>query len=267
MSRRPVNKTDEIAALSDPYDNKKHLKAAIVKVLPDGTGDLVSAELGKFLLNPESWEVSKSVNWAAKTIPGQSDPVLQFVAGGPRTVSFQALVTKETSHEPFINSKTDVLGQVLDAAISAASAVASAFANVPVPPLGDFGGVDSSSGNDLSIDKKLRFYESLCYPEYAEGVLIQSPPLVLLYVGASLATLAQTPAPGEAIDTKTSLWVILNMDYTITKQLPNLNPMEAIVEFKLMQYIIVSRGAKAFSLSGKPTGQLESTNKLGLFEE
>lgn len=251
MARRPVNKTDSIASPGLP--NTSLNKAAILPVGANKKVDLSKQALGSFLVNPASWEMQKDVNWISKNVPGQSDPILQYVSGGPRTVSFQALVTKETSH--LLNPpETDIVGEVLGAVTNAVSSIASSFANVPVPPIGDlFGGPSEGLGDELSISGKLRYYESLLYPKYEEGVLKESPPLVYLYVGSTLNDSNQHVELLGTVTPKTSLWVITGLSINVTKQLQNLSPLEALVDFKLMQYIITPKSSTDFVLSEPPS--------------
>ena len=49
--------------------------------------------LTTLLLNPESLTETKAANWVQQNIPGQSDPLLQWISGSARTVTFTAKVT------------------------------------------------------------------------------------------------------------------------------------------------------------------------------
>jgi len=51
---------------------------------------------------------------------------------------------------------------------------------------------------------------------------------------------------GQKITSQHDLWVITNLEIQITKFLPNLAPMEAVVTFQLTQYNIRSFDRKRF---------------------
>ena len=98
VKQNPKNGTNLANAYSfrDPADIG--LRAAAIFVVDTDGSIETDNELGVFLLNPSTWTDSKGTNWAEQTIPGQSDPILQWVSGGARKVSFQALVTADTSY-------------------------------------------------------------------------------------------------------------------------------------------------------------------------
>lgn len=208
----------------------KFIRAAIGKV--GLNGKVSESDIREFQLNPTSIEDSKSSNWVAHNIPGQSDPIYQWVSGGQRVVSFQLLVTKDTSYYPKnINSESPngLLGQ----ALNIAGGVAAQFFNANIPPLGDMLGMftGAGNGNQLSITKDLEWYQKLLYPTYSGGQLKSSPPLVVLYMGS---TLEYSPK------IEPSVYIVLDIKINITKQLPSLDPMEATVDFKLAEYPIKS---------------------------
>ncbi len=212
--------------------------AAIFTVADDGT--IEKNEVGIFLLNPSTWSESKSSNWVPQQIPGQSDPVLQWVSSGARTISFQALVTAETSD--FISGlkkqpgKSSSNSDLLSQASAIFGGIAAAFAKtVDVPKLSR-----EDDDVDLDISLYLNYYRSLLYPVYDDvespRKLVQSPPLVVIYNGKSFVKFPYE----EKITTQHDLWVVTNLEIQITKQLPNLAPMEAVVNFQLTQYNIRS---------------------------
>src|SRR5215469_2331969 len=69
--------------------------AALFRV--NSSGNIVKDPNGLFLLNPSTWEEHKSANWVQQQVPGNSDPILQWLASGPRTVTFDAMVTLDNS--------------------------------------------------------------------------------------------------------------------------------------------------------------------------
>lgn len=242
-------------------DNLGLAMAGIFPVADDGSVQLEAN--GYFQLNPSSYDEQKSTNWVQQNTPG-NDPILQWVSGGPRTLSFEALVTKD--HSGFaIAKKAGFAEKLLDKALDVVGDIASQYAGVNLPPLADlFGGATPGKGNDLSIAAELDYYRSLHYPEYSEsGELISSPPLVVVLSG-SLLTSAEDITKITDMQSGGSylpVWVVTNLGIRVTKQLPNLSPMEAIVSFNLMEYIILSPGRSNFK--PLPQGTSESA---GVFD-
>jgi hypothetical protein len=234
MSRKPLRKDDAHATVG----GSGFLKAALVRITPEGTLDQDS-QFAKFLLNPSSWQESKQVNWATHNVPGQSDPVKQYVSGGARIVTFDALVTNDTSD--LGTASINVSSIIAGAAVNAVSSLASSFFNVNVPSLLDTFNSISSAGetNVLDISNHLNYYRSLAYPEYTEkGELRRSPPLLALFVGKTFNT--QESEFNQSLNEKTHVWILKSYNINITKQLPNLAPMEAVVSLQLEQYITTS---------------------------
>jgi hypothetical protein len=206
------------------------------------TGEVEISEVGIFMLNPTSWQESKSTNWVEHSVPGQSDPILQWISGGARTVTFEALVTADTSD--FISGQKRQPGEETDPLKKSTTfigSIAAAFFNVPAPaPRIE---VDGDRGSNLDISNYLNYYRSLLYPVYDKvdkpGRLRNSPPLLVLYSGNAINKLPMG-GQGTRISSQHDLWVLTDLQINITKQLPNLAPMEATVTFKLMQYNIRS---------------------------
>lgn len=211
----------------------------------DSTGQIETENpFAEFQINPESYQDLKSnTGWIANVIPGQSLPVYQWVAGGPRVITFEALVTKDTSYFNSVSGKTnsDLLSSLAQKATSAVGDIASNFLGVSLP-LGQLMGAVNNNKNgdrfDLDISEYLGYYRNLYYPTYGSGQLVSSPPLVYFYCGID----DQTDQLPSTIDKNTEVFIVTNLDIKITKQLPDLTPMEAIVTFQLEQYPITSIG-------------------------
>lgn len=240
MAIRQLKKTNTIGDLGNAFSkNDGTLKAAALFAV-DKDGNIQKTEAGIFLLNPSSWSEIKTSNWAQQNVPGQSDPVLQWVSSGPRTVSFQALVTADTSD--FVSGqkkqpgKSSPQSDFIQQANAIFGQIAAAFSKVSAPEAR----VDTPDTTSLDISIYLNYYRSLLYPIYdnidSPKKLRGSPPLVVLYNGKAF-----TKYPyGEKITTNHDLWVVTSLEINITKQLPNLAPMEAVVNFQLTQYNIRS---------------------------
>ena len=247
MARKQLIKSPDETSIALPTnENKKFVAAALFKV--DSLGNIAKQEKGKarFLLNPDAMEDNKAGNWVENNVPGQSDPILQWVSGGSRTLSFTALVTKDFAN--FKISEQDLLGDLKDTALTAVGSIASAFAGINIPPLGDalnkLVGDAKDNGEELGVSEYLDYYRSLMYPDIdEEGVLQASPPLVVLAMGKTLTTQKERNVTGTVAAKNTDLWITKNVSVRVTKWLPNLTPMEAEVSFQFVQYIMESRGS------------------------
>jgi hypothetical protein len=259
MARASQQKKRDGTGLADTQQpNTKLLSAGLFKVLSNNKIDLDNP-FGYFLLNPASWEEHKASNWVMHNIPGESDPILQWTSGGARTVTVEALVTKDHSGYDLV-SPTSTLGKYVDTAINVVGNIASAFVGVNIPALGDLLPIgDQGEGEQLSIAGYLNYYRSLLYPitQDDKTALAGSPPLVALFAGK---TLSRNMA-GTEVGLDTDLWVVTDLRINVTKQLPNLAPMEAKVTFTLVQYNRRTKDANDFT-SGSPD-QISPSGSLG----
>jgi hypothetical protein len=223
---------------ADLYTGNILVKAALFTI--DISGNInISSKEGVFLINPETWEESKSANWATNNIPGQSDPVLQWTHSGARTVSFEALVTKETSYfDEFVDSPNgETQGNTTDKVLTFLGNIASQFFKTAIPnPRKDE--PVKKNREILDISNYLNYYRSLLYPTYSVEFrkLNSSPPLVALFSGKTVNKIVH----GTKIGPEHDVWVVVDLKIKITKQLPDLSPLEALVTFQLMQYNIKS---------------------------
>jgi len=235
MARKALKKKYDIIA-DQGLGNSGFVSASLGKIKPNGE----LGELHFFQLNPESISETKPSNWVAHQVPGQAAPVYQWVSGGPRTVSFEALVTKDISEFPGVPPKSPA-EQLGDAVLNVVGSIASSLLGVALPPLSGLlsGAAGSGDGLALNIATELDFYRSLLKPKYdKQGSLESSPPLVVLYFGDTFGEEPNNPL--EKIDKYSQLWALTNLDIKITKWLPNLSPMEAMVSFQFAEYKITS---------------------------
>ena len=230
-------------------------KAALFKV--DIAGNIIADPLGIFHLNPSAFNESKTANWVQNTIPGQSDPVMQWVSSGARTLTFDALVTADTSDFTVNESKKATEKAKPKNVKEAVATYAMKLFKVPIPPPRSTQVVLKNS-EVLDISDSLDYYRSLMYPTYSDpsgkGVpqrLKASPPLLVLLAGSGIAKLAYSISADSKgkITNKHDVWVLSDLRINITKQLPNLAPMEATVSFTLMQYNIRSFDRHRFHAS------------------
>lgn len=247
--RQPQKKGENRPASIFSKDTGSNLgifkKAAIFKI--DEKGNILENKAGVFLLNPSAIEEVKSANWALQNTPGQSDPILQWISSGPRTVTFEALVTADTSD--YDSSATVVPGEPSssDNALNIIGDLASAFFGIKTPPPPSAPATANRAGDSLDITHILNYYRSLLYPIYDDinnpRSLRQSPPLVVLYFGKALIKKRYQ----KRISNNHDIWVVTNLSIRTTKQLPNLAPMEATVRFSLTQYTIKSFDSRRFT--------------------
>lgn len=237
---------DAISNSGTPNSGGMLRKAALFRV--DKEGNIQKNRAGVFILNPSSYEESKSANWVQQQVPGQSDPVLQWVNSGARTVSFEALVTADTSY--FDSNVVTKPGEETDPVkktLNQIGEIASAFFKITLPPPRQTTQVTANKGDSLDISEYLNYYRSLLYPTYDNATnpnkLRYSPPLLVLYAGKSIIKVPYE----NRVSSQHDLWVLTDLKIRITKQLPNLAPMEATVQFTLVQYNVRSFDTNRFT--------------------
>jgi hypothetical protein len=265
MARKPLQiDSSELnfATALTPNNGKLH-KAALLKINKDGSIDESSKTFGIFQINPATWEENKNSNWVGHNIPGQSDPVYQWISGGPRTLSFEALVTKDSAY--FEKLPPNPLAGLAQDAVNVIGGIASAMSGLDVNALaastiGFFSTPDPNS--KLSIANELNYYRSLLYPEYKTGVIERSPPLLILYAGSTFSSFGYLAE--STIDSSIHVWVLTNLKIQVTKQLPNLSPMEAYVSFQLTQYTTAPFSSSQFTTGATQSGQ--NSNSGGLLQ-
>lgn len=189
--------------------------------------------MGKMFLNPESWTDTKSSNWVKHQIPGRSDPAQQWVAGGARIVSFDALVTADwggTAKTYPSDYFYKISGKNV---IKKIGNIGRQIFNIPEISLPDRISTTSSDSSIeqpvteyLGISDQLDYYRSLVYPVVSENKVF-SPVPVRLKVGTTLGQ--------RTLDNAT--FVIDKLEIKVTKQYPNLTPIEAIVSFALSEIV------------------------------
>lgn len=244
LKQLPKRKThNNLGSGSDA--NVEFKKAALFKIAPDGT--ILKNDAGVFLLNPSTYDDAKSVNWAQQTVPGQSDPILQFISGGARTVTFDALITADTAYfDSGVTTKPGTETDPFKKGLTAISDIASSFFKIAVPPAKQEVNPGPKAGS-LDITNYLNYYRSLLYPKYdnarVPNKLRNSPPLLVLWAGSAIAKIKYE----TRISSNHDLWVLTDLKIKVTKQLPTLAPMEAVVSFTLIQYNVRSFDGRRFS--------------------
>lgn len=238
--RQPGNKL--LSNYDAPLTQGDLIPAAIFPI--SASGEILSSgryeSLGVFLLNPESYEESHTTGWVGTPIPGQSLPVYQWVSGGARTITFEALVTKDTSYFNKQSKSKNPVDELASKAINAIGSIASNFLGAPIPTSQLLSTFTKNNGTsfDLDISEQLEYYRSLWKPVYDENRVVQSPSLIYLYSGSTFEDISDS----SYINPESQVFILTNLTIKVTKQLPNLAPMEASVTFQLEQYPITSVG-------------------------
>lgn len=237
--RRPGNnRSPETRQMNVPRNLRKIEILAFDQVFNTG--------VSKLLLNPTSISEQKSANWVKQYIPGQSDPLLQWVNGTERVVSFTALVTKDIAETQTIRYANELEEPIVVREIGAGTGnleltgssipthegeILNGLPKGQTSPLQPTG--DASSVLPLSIQNHLDYYRSLLMPRKSsrKGIL-KTPPLVTLRMGSLL---------GNERVMEDAKWVMLAYSIEITKQTPDLRPIEAQVQFTFIEYVDRSR--------------------------
>lgn len=239
--------TSTMSGLANVNSDSKSLKRAALLTV-DTKGNIQVDSRAIFMLNPSAVEDSKSANWVQHQIPGQSDPVMQWISSGPRTVTFEALVTADTSNFSSERDKTITDKSNPKNLTEYLGEIASQFFGVSLPAPRNTQALTNTVVLDIS--STLDYYRSLLYPEYVNdgktsARLQASPPLLVLMMGSSIAKLPYE----KRITNKHDVWVLTDLRIRVTKQLQNLSPMEATVQFTLVQYNIRSFSGSRFRRS------------------
>ena len=247
--------------LTKPRDLKKvHIEAV---------DEVFSDQVAEVALNPESVTEQKSANWVKKYIPGQSDPLLQWINGTERVVSFDVLVTKDKQENPTISSQNEESFQIItNEATSASAGLEVSNTNIPVTEatiLKEISPGEITLVNDeteqkywsLSIQSYLDYYRSLLVPRTSERLnQFKTPPLIKLTMGSILG-------PPEQIEN--SRWVLASYTKNITRFNPDLEPIEATVSLSFIEYITSSQSIDvqqvAENLQGKRQEQVNTSVK------
>jgi len=126
-----------------------------------GSGGGNSGGQQAFQYFPETISDTKAPEWIRKNVPGGSHPILTFISGGERVLSFAAVFTNTTNPEP--------LG-----AVQAALTGNFEFGLDDI-----FGGAPKK--HDSSIPSAIVYLRKFTYPDYANFVS-QPPPFAVVYL-------------------------------------------------------------------------------------
>lgn len=221
------------------------------------------------LLNPNSITETKSANWVKHYIPGQSDPLLQWVNGSERVITFTAFVTKDIASNPTVNAARNgsTWELIIQPELNEKLAVAQDYNALALSSLAtdtyvndvEAGGRTSPQWS-RSIQPQLDYYRSLVLPrEGASAAFPKNPPLVQLKMGTVL---------GDSESTQDQKYILLNYNMNITEFSPQLEPTKASVTFTFIEYVARSKSEPAQVRQGStanlPTIDNGTLNRLDL---
>ncbi len=212
----PDNLKMEIVPVNEPYNSNNTL-----------------------LLNTSSVSETKASNWVKHYVPGQSDPLLQWINGSERTISFTAFVTKDIASNPTVNevANSDQWTLVISPELEAR------YKNADTVPALTLNNATNAAFKRLtnkvypqwsrSIQPQLDFYRSLVLPrEGISSTFSKTPPLVYLRMGTIL---------GNRADIEKQKYILLNYSMNITEFSPELEPTKATVTFTFVEYVARSK--------------------------
>jgi hypothetical protein len=251
----------EVRNLAPP----KQLKMAIIP-----THEPSNPMLTTLLLNPESLTETKAANWIQQNIPGQSDPLLQWVSGSSRTVTFTAKVTLDLVENYTVDSSGDSniwsleiepeLSHIREVTDSYNAAILDNLYNVSARLFGSDPSPSAPANQTAgtrwkqSIQPQLDFYRGLLVPR--TGSLrnqLRTPPLVRLYMGKVL---------GGQPHSADQDFILASYSFNILQTTPELLPTMADVTFTFMEYSNQSKSITPQETQSVVRNQAVQTNAL-----
>lgn len=222
--------------------------------------------LTTLILNPESLNETKAANWVQQNIPGQSDPLMQWISGSARTVSFTAKVTLDIVENFTVSStdNADIWSLEVEPELSRISEITEGYNSAILSQLYNVSArVNASSVTPAAIDQQnaaiqdnkrirwkqsiqpqLDFYRGLLVPrEGSRKNQLRTPPLVRLYMGDIL---------GAANYSANQDFILASYSFNITQTTPELLPTSADVTFTFIEY-----NDKSKSLKPVPTPSID----------
>lgn len=221
----------------------KQLRMAIIP-----THEPSNPTLTTLLLNPESITESKAANWIQHNIPGQSDPLLQWISGSARTVTFTAKVTLDLVENFTVskNGQSDIWSLEVEPELSRIEAITDSYNSGILSQLYNVSARTESpfvaSAQDAlqnsfdgdqtrwvqSIQPQLDFYRGLLVPRTgSRRNQVRTPPLVRLYMGDIL---------GRASYSGNQDFILASYQFNILQTTPELLPTMADVTFTFIEY-------------------------------
>lgn len=219
------------------------IKMAIVPI-----GEAYNRE-NQLLLNPASITEGKAANWVKHYVPGQSDPIMQWINGTERTIGFTAYVTKDIASNPTVTQASNpaewalvIRPELEDQAKSSEAfntgaplleGLRAPFNPTTPPAINEFKRDENTKYWSRSIQPQLDFYRSLVLPRRVpKGRFTKTPPLVRLEMGTLL---------GRADVVRKQKFILMSYSINITEYSPQLEPTKATVTFTFVEYVDTNR--------------------------
>lgn len=216
-----------------------NLKMAIVPI-----GEPSRPELHTLILNPESISESKAANWVKQYIPGQSDPLLQWISGTERTITFMAKITLDIAENFTVNSGSNqeewslqIEPELIELSQITSTYDAKVLGRISAnqeptaedsPLAWSDAEVEATYKWQQSIQPQLDFYRSLLVPRKSSiRGQNKTPPLVKLFMGNIL---------GGTSVSRDQKFILASYQINITQTTPNLMPTSAEVTFTFIEY-------------------------------
>jgi hypothetical protein len=108
---------------------------------------------------PEQIQDIQSARYSERDVPGGSHPILQYLGGGSRTLSFTAFFTQEQNPESASNSLLTGL----------------------LTGTAEFG-IPQDRNDTVDVASAIRWLRSYIAPNYETGGLMKAPPVAILYL-------------------------------------------------------------------------------------
>lgn len=207
------------------------------KMAIEPVSESFNVQLTTLLLNTNSVSEGKSANWVKHMVPGQSDPIMQWVNGTEKTISFTAMVTKDIASNFTVNEvdNADQWTLIITPELE------ERYANTGTLPAPILNNLTNASFKALtntqktnpqwsrSIQPQLDFYRRLLMPRQGATAssAVKTPPLVYLRMGTIL---------GSRADVENQKYLLLSYNMNITEYTPELQPTKATVTFTFVEY-------------------------------
>lgn len=188
-----------VGSLIGGGEDKSTAKVMMYDIDDDGSPDVGSSRAFQYF--PETVTDSRGVEWQSKTVVGGSHPIYQWTHGSPRTISFDAVFTRDLQPERTPSN-----------AISALGSIAATISNVAKNPVGAVigalkNGFDEST--NPNIDQAVAWLRSKTYPTYDNNIASAPTKLLLVFPNSGITSYVK----GIAIDSLPVIMTECNVTY------------------------------------------------------
>lgn len=166
-----------ISSIIGSNEEMQQARAYLVEL--DDSGSMV--EYRAFQYFPQTIDDSKSGDYVEKTVIGSSHPIYQWLHGGKRSISFDAVLTsdftKGTGQNPLgaFGAVAETVTSFIKSPAATAISTLSSGGQDPYDP-------DGSTGKNVNIAAGISWFRSKLYPTYKGNEPVKPPPKLLLVV-------------------------------------------------------------------------------------